>query len=654
MTELARCLLIILMAGPVLATGIAIMLVVLGQSHRLAVSLCGWGLAVSFLSAICLSVLPYPGSIANVVVGDWLEFISPVRLQVGWGLQIDQRGAVWVSAVLAIAGLTILWHGASERIDAGFAIGLTIAVAASLGVVLATSLFQFQFCWTSVSIATLALVGWSSKTVSKQSANALDGRFEPRFWADFDTTSGLSAQFSGVHSLRRAIQVSLVGDLLLLWAMIAIGRVGHCSTFDELSTTECLAQLAAGNPTMPDVIGCLLVLSVLGRCGLFPVFGWNHFAASWDRRCFLAIYAIAYVPSGLWVLFRFYPLLASSGVVLELMGGLGALGAVLGAFVACGQTSPARRLAFLLTAQTGVLMAALGSGRFDALNSCVWHLGLMLLTTFVLGFPSTTAHQGPARFAIGAAVMSIAGLLPMATGLTQFSMQELNRVPVAWVTLDELTDAVDSPADATNPVNRPAPLIAIEIAPRWGWIGALWLAQGVAAFAAATLVRQSFSGVSIRSPGRMAWFGVALLCLAGPVGWHLKFISIPTGSESLTILGIGQVLSLAGLTAGLRSSQTSPANASLGTSLTRLAAERFYVDQAWNAVLLAPRWLVQSLGNRSLAVGSLDRIWKWLVVNTGAWIGQQSEAIQVGQIDFYLAATVVATASLLATWFLVL
>ena len=141
-----------------------------------------------------------------------------------------------------------------------------------------------------------------------------------------------------------------------------------CQTMviDDIVSATGLAKLSENNPALLGFIGCLLVLSVLGRSGLFPCFGWHRDAAAWSRPIWAMVYLVGYVPTAAWLLFRVHPLVAASNESLALLSGLSTLGAVLGAFVACGQRPQRSELAFLVTAQLGVVYAALAGGLFEA------------------------------------------------------------------------------------------------------------------------------------------------------------------------------------------------------------------------------------------------------------------------------------------------
>ena len=302
MTGIAESLMVLSATAPLVGALVGlIMIVCKAQSGRLAAMSASVGLLVSFVSSVGLiavlsGVLGGPDAqhMASYKLGTWLDLTGLRRLHIDWGLQADQSTAIWIAVLGGLAWLTVVLSDreADEESNTAFAITTALVLAATIGFVLSSGIVQMLTCWTAVSLMTLLMAGWSSR-------------------------AGASVQ-----GMRRAVQAGLPGDILLLWAALWMAQAGGLTSFVDISSTEGLAHLGAGNPALPGVIGCLLVLGVLGRCGLFPCFGWHHEAAVWDARTCIVVYGVGYVPSAVWMLLKCYPLLAASEVSLTLLGGL--------------------------------------------------------------------------------------------------------------------------------------------------------------------------------------------------------------------------------------------------------------------------------------------------------------------------------------------
>ena len=280
-------------------------------------------------------------------VGTVLELEGPRPLRMEWAFRMDLFSAAWIAALNGLSGLVLVAarRGISVKPRAALAVTVGLLNSAATMLVVSNSLAQLLVCWGAVSLATWQLVGWTSRE-----------------------TDGSSA-------IRRAITTGFCADGMLVLAVLLMGITCHTSVIDRIVSAEGLAALGEHNPALPGFIGCLLVLSVLGRSGLFPSFGWHAGASAWDRPVWAMIYLVGYVPAAVWLLLRFQPLIASADAPLALLGGLSTLAAVLGAFVACGQAHPRSASAFLVTSQIGVAYAALAGGLFDAESWQGWSLG---------------------------------------------------------------------------------------------------------------------------------------------------------------------------------------------------------------------------------------------------------------------------------------
>ena len=353
MTAFAPWLVLLIVSLPTVGVLSAVALIMRREDRGEAATACvRFGMLSSFIAALLL-VAALGGAFGSSLdaavwrMGTSLTLSGPRPLRIEWAWRADVLAAGWSAALSGLAWLTLSAARRDERGSPSVALAVTAGLlhVAVVTLVLSASLVQMLFCWGAISLATWLMVGWVSTT---------------------DAAS---------QAIRKTILTGLTTEGLLVLAVLLMSVT--CGTFviDDVLSVEGLAKLGERTPALPGFIGCLLVLSVFGRSGLFPCFGWHHEAAAWDRSVWAMIYLVGYVPSAVWLLFRFQPLVASSDVSLTMLGGLSTLGAVLGAFVACGQAEPRSARAFLITAQVGVVFAALSSGLFDGEARRAWWLG---------------------------------------------------------------------------------------------------------------------------------------------------------------------------------------------------------------------------------------------------------------------------------------
>jgi NADH:ubiquinone oxidoreductase subunit 5 (subunit L)/multisubunit Na+/H+ antiporter MnhA subunit len=627
MTMLTQWLLIVPVALPLLGAVIGLLLLLFNsRSERAASLLSTGGLAGGCVGAISLFVIMLVSGLPTVEAepGTWLVTAGMRPQQINWGWHVDKYAASWLAVMTTLAWLTATFCGdrSQSTMAVRFKIATAIVVASASGLVMATTLVHMLICWLMLSAGTLLLTSRSSSASATQ----------------------------GMH---RVLVVGLMSDLFLFWAVVLIGVMGGSSSFTVVMSNEGLLRLVTDNPAMIGLIGSLIVISSLCRCGLFPWFGWHFQSSTWDSPSCILIYAVGYVPSGIWILLKCQPLLAASETSLTLLGGFGTLGAILGAFVAGGQVEQHRRLAYLITSQVGVVLVALGSGQPHAVALCICHQCIISMAAFLLlGSPRLDqAANRTSSMAAWCGSLAIAGLLPF--GWMQHSLIELNTQPMQVRSLESAS--TDNAADATNPSST--------MAEHWEWVYGLWIAQGLSAFAVAGGLARSrplgeTGGLrvpmvsSLRSP---ALVFMSILLFAAAIGfWLRQIVTTPVSSGEWMRWGIGQVLVLIGFVAGWRSGQAVlPISANAWESLARLRRERMYVDPLFQSVFRTPWHSISRFFARSVDAIAIDRAWRRLLVQGAAWIGFRIEGLQVSRIDFYIATMILGTATLLLTLILV-
>lgn len=347
MTRLAEWLLLISAVAPL--AGVACGLMPLfrkeprpASAHRGVglIILCG-GLSSLLLCATLNGLLGRCDDVVAWRIGTVLEIAGPRPLKVEWAWRADAMAAGWLTVLSGLSGWMLLRapRDASSSSRESFAALVALVHGAAVGFVLSANLVQMLWHWWGLALSLWLMMGWTS------------------------------THAEAAPAMRRAILTGLATEGCLCLAVLLLGANSRTLMIDGILSSDGLALLGERNPALPGFVGCLLVLGVLGRSGLFPCFGWHRGAAAWEWPQWTMVYLAAYVPSAVWLLWRFHPLVASSEASLAVLGGLGTLGAVVGAFVACGQEEPRRAAAFLVTAQVGVVLAAMSCGWWSAESS---------------------------------------------------------------------------------------------------------------------------------------------------------------------------------------------------------------------------------------------------------------------------------------------
>jgi NADH-quinone oxidoreductase subunit L len=233
---------------------------------------------------------------------------------------------------------------------------LSLFAAAMLGVLVANSLLLLFICWELVGLASYLLIG---------------------FW--FHKPSAAAAA-------KKAFITTRIGDLGLLlgllWLYDATGSLlfydGGQGVLENTALASLAGQTLGGGLALSTAIGLLIFCGAIGKSGQFPLHVWLPDAMEGPTPVSALIHAATMVAAGVFLVARVYPLMQIDAALaavpvhaLTVVAFIGAITALLGAFIACGQNDIKRVLAFSTVSQLGYMMLALGVGSWTA---AIFHL----------------------------------------------------------------------------------------------------------------------------------------------------------------------------------------------------------------------------------------------------------------------------------------
>jgi NADH-quinone oxidoreductase subunit L len=233
---------------------------------------------------------------------------------------------------------------------------LSLFAAAMLGLVVANSLLLLFISWELVGLASYLLIG---------------------FW--FHKPSAAAAA-------KKAFITTRIGDLGFLLGMLWLQHAGgtllffnHGQGVLEPAVIDHLAiQTTVGGLALSTAIGLLIFCGAVGKSGQFPLHVWLPDAMEGPTPVSALIHAATMVAAGVFLIARVYPLMAADQLLqhapvhaLTVVAGIGAITALLGAFIAVAQNDIKRVLAFSTVSQLGYMMLALGVGSWVA---AIFHL----------------------------------------------------------------------------------------------------------------------------------------------------------------------------------------------------------------------------------------------------------------------------------------
>ncbi len=251
-----------------------------------------------------------------------------------FGLLLDPLSLVWA---LIITGVGFLIHVYSigymsgDRAFARFFAYMNFFVFAMLTLVLSDNFVGLLVGWGLVGLASYLLIG---------------------FW--FERPSAVAAA-------RKAFVINVVGDVAILFAIFVLfANVGSLLFADVFAGVHAL-----GERTLFVVCLCLFI-GAAAKSAQVPLHTWLPDAMEGPTPVSALIHAATMVTAGVYLIARCAPLWNASAPAQLLVGGAGALTALLGAILGTSQWDIKRILAYSTMSQIGYMIMGVGVGAYEA------------------------------------------------------------------------------------------------------------------------------------------------------------------------------------------------------------------------------------------------------------------------------------------------
>jgi NADH-quinone oxidoreductase subunit L len=595
----------------------------------------------------------------------WIEVGD---LKIDLALRMDTLAAVLVLVVTFVGMLIHIYstgYMAEEpRYPAYFGY-LNLFTGAMLILVLGNNLPVMFIGWEGVGLCSYLLIG---------------------FWFQNE---------SFAYAGRKAFVVNRIGDFafllglcLLFWATGTLDfwspEPGGASLMSA-DSVETYTPPIRGGTWMATIAGLLLFIGACGKSAQFPLYVWLPDAMAGPTPVSALIHAATMVTAGVYMVARLSFLYAHSTTAMAVVAGVGAFTALLAAIMAFAQTDLKKVLAYSTVSQLGFMFVAVGlgahvAGVFHLVTHAFFKAGLFLAAGSVMHAMSGSGDimkMGGLRRLLPRTHLSfliyclaIAGIVPLAGFFSKdeilaaaFTTSAEGWLPIygklLWAVLslaalgtafymfrlyflvfhgecraDAETRAHihESPASMTGPL-----LILAGFTVILGFIG---------------LPHLSFlHGVA---PNLLAeWLAPSLVdfdraSLAGSIqAGH------PSDLTLIVLMGVALLVGVVGIAAAAAlyrrgvSEPVSRFTAGPGAELHRVVANKFYVDELYDLIIVRPfRWI-------SMATFEvIDRfLIDWFIVGGSAFLmdllGRISRWFQNGQVQRYLVGLVIGAAIIL-------
>ncbi len=587
------------------------------------------------------------------------QWINVGSLNVAFELRFDTLTAVMVSIITFVGSLIHLYsagymsHDPRERTYFGY---LNLFMGAMLILVLADNLLVMFIGWEGVGLCSYLLIG---------------------FW--FDKTANANAG-------RKAFVVNRIGDFAFILGMCLLFWATKTINFHELATNDSVKAAFTtqwpGSERLALAAGLLLFIGACGKSAQIPLYVWLPDAMAGPTPVSALIHAATMVTAGIYMIVRLSFLYASSSTVMAIIAVVGALTALVAAFMAFAQTDLKKVLAYSTVSQLGFMFAALGvgsfvAGMFHVMTHAFFKAGLFLGAGSVMHAMSNSGDiikMGGLRKLLPWThatfllfCLAISGF-PLLSGF--FSKDEI--LAAAWITTGGEGSNWLTSAGGT---------------PIFGKI--IWAILTVAAVGTAFYMFRLYSLVFLgecraddetkahihESPWTMTTPLVVLAILAMGAGFlglphafapnflegwlshsvaHIDIGHLGT-TQTLALMAVATVAGLFGIISALLIYRHGPSNAverftqGAGATLYDLSKNKLYVDEIYEKIIIAPfrascRWLFEVV----------DRfLIDFLIVEGSAFVidsaGRVLRWFQNGQVQRYVLG-IVAGAALLLFW----
>ena len=275
----------------------------------------------------------------------WLEFSPGVSIDMG--LIIDPISVMMLVVVTFISLMVHIYSlgylKGEERFPTYFSY-LGLFTFSMLGLVLASNIFQIYIFWELVGVSSFLLIGYY-----------------------YDKPSAVAACKKAFIVTRFADLGFLIGILILSFSG---GTLDFSTLIERLTSPESNELQTAAASTFLGASAltwgaALVFIGGAGKSAMFPLHIWLPDAMEGPTPVSALIHAATMVVAGVYLVARLFPIFSITVPgVLEIIGWVGAVSAIIAAIIACTQTDIKRVLAYSTMSQIGFMMFALGVSKY--------------------------------------------------------------------------------------------------------------------------------------------------------------------------------------------------------------------------------------------------------------------------------------------------
>lgn len=286
---------------------------------------------LSFGWAVCLFVLAYNGSQAELNLFNWMEFGG---ISINLDFALDRISLIWILFVTGIGFLIHLYsisYMSHDKNKPLFFAYLNLFIFFMLILVSGANLLVTFVGWEGVGLCSYLLIG---------------------FWTENHENN---------DAAKKAFVMNRIGDLGFIIALVTI--VYHCGTltYSELNNPLLLSSLSNG---MLCLITIGFLIGALSKSAQLPLATWLPDAMAGPTPVSALIHAATMVTAGIYLIVKLNFIYVLLPGVLIAIAIIGCATSLFGAIIALRQNDIKKVLAYSTVSQLGMIFMALGMGAF--------------------------------------------------------------------------------------------------------------------------------------------------------------------------------------------------------------------------------------------------------------------------------------------------
>ncbi len=270
----------------------------------------------------------------------WLQFSKGVSIDIGILLDpISVMMLVVVTFVSLMVHIYSLGYMKGEERFSTYYSFLALFTFSMLGLVISSNLFQIYIFWELVGVSSFLLIGYY-----------------------YNKPSAVAACKKAFIVTRFADLGFLIGILILSYSSGTLDFNTMIGTLTSSGTVQAKAAASTFLGASALTWGAALIfIGGAGKSAMFPLHIWLPDAMEGPTPVSALIHAATMVVAGVFLVARLFPVFSiTTPGVLEIVGWVGAISAIIAAIIACTQTDIKRVLAYSTMSQIGFMMFALG------------------------------------------------------------------------------------------------------------------------------------------------------------------------------------------------------------------------------------------------------------------------------------------------------